>query len=243
MHHSMMILTGAGISVASGLPAFTGPNGLYTMDDEAQSMFSKLPFMAKPALRRRLWPFIAASLTAKPSPAHMAIADLQRRGLVTSLITQNIDMSHEAAGSEARHVHGRADRAWCERCHAQYDVQSIIQHLDETPDPHCTIMKNKKRKGLWSCGGVIRPGIVFYGESLDADIMTSCEHDVYWCDELWVIGSSLSVYPVANLIDIALSMDKRIILFNDHPTAYDDRVSDVIRGDCQDAVVDYANQM
>lgn len=236
---SISILTGAGISTGAGIPDFRGRNGLWTQHPEMRDIFDYYQYMSKPKVRMRAWSWMRddASMSARAiTPAHSSITALQGTGRLMTLATQNIDGLHELAGSvDVRHLHGMTGTSHCQRCHAVYDTKSIMDNLDDDPDPHCHVFNGKKGR---ECGGVIKMDVVYFGESLDKRLFHDVELGFAQSDEVWAIGTSLTVYPVAGLIDRALSYGRHVIIINDGETPFDDRADDVIHGDIQSVLPD-----
>lgn len=181
-----VVLTGAGISTESGIPDFRSPTGLWAQFDPLD-YGSIEAFRADPA---RVWSFYAprfrALTAAEPNAGHYAIAELERRGLVHAVITQNIDLLHERAGSQdVVEVHGSIRASHCLTCGARYPLAEVLERL---PVPTCR-----------ECGAVLKPGVVFFGELLpEAEIDRAFEL-AREAKLLLVVGSSLEVHPVAGL--------------------------------------------
>ncbi|MBW9141612.1 MAG: NAD-dependent protein deacylase [Candidatus Aramenus sp.] len=206
--------TGAGISTASGIPDFRGPNGLwkkYPQELSSVEYFNKDP--------KGFWEFFGFRMRslfeARPNPAHIALAELERMGLVKAVITQNIDGLHQSAGSvNVIELHGTVKRSYCSSCYRQYDSREVLKKLDsgENP-PRC------------ECGGVIRPDVVLFGEPV-AKIQEAIEI-AYESDLVIVVGSSLTVYP-ANLIpQIVKQRGGSLVIVNMEETPLDP-IADVV---------------
>jgi NAD-dependent deacetylase len=239
---SIAILTGAGISTGAGIPDFRGKQGLWTLHPEMKDIFDYAEYMSKPKVRMNAWAWMRndAGMNANaPTKAHLSITDLQRTGRLLTLATQNIDNLHELAGSsDVSHLHGETTASICQRCGAIYDTKSIMDNLVEEPDPHCHWFNRKKNK---ECGGVIKMNVVYFGESLDRRMFHDVEHGLLHADEFWAIGTSLTVYPVADLVKEALSMHKRLIIINNSETPFDDHADGIIRGDIQSTLPRFIN--
>ena len=208
---------GAGMSTESGIPDFRSAGGIYseTLHQEfaPEQMASHSFLMAHPEeffdfYRRRF-----VYLAAEPNPGHYALAELERRGILAAIVTQNIDGLHQAAGSETVYeLHGSIRRAHCMDCGAHYGLDYILHHR---PIPHC------------SCGGIIRPDVVLYEESLDNDTIAGAVAAIRAADTLIIGGTSLIVYPAAGLIDYFRGA--HLILINRTETRADSRAELVIR--------------
>lgn len=186
-------LTGAGISVESGIRPFRGPDGIWTEHGEPP-MDSYQQFLANPKAH---WEnaiknvnsdndFLQAADTALPNLAHFALAELEQIGVIKFLITQNIDNLHAAAGStKVAEIHGNIDKLRCIKCNSRYNRDEI--KLDILP-PKCP-----------KCGGIIKTDIVLFGEPIPADTMRICDQEARKSDCMLVVGTSAMVYPAAEL--------------------------------------------
>lgn len=185
---SIVVFTGAGISVASGIPPFRGERGVWETYDP--NLFDIAHFRKDPASSWRVLyeGFYAILRKAKPNAAHYAVATLAQRSDLRSVITQNIDNLHTVAGNDTvREVHGNAFRILCvnEACGARYTLDEV----DTTVlPPLCT-----------TCGGFLKPDIVFFGEGLPENEMTLSLADMRACDVLVIVGASGIVVPAAHL--------------------------------------------
>ena len=208
---------GAGMSTESGIPDFRSAGGIYseTLHREftPEQMASHSFLMAHPAeffdfYRRRF-----VYLSAAPNEGHRALAELERRGILAAVATQNIDGLHQAAGSKTVYeLHGSIRRAYCMECGARYALSYIMEH---TPIPRC------------SCGGIVRPDVVLYEESLDTATIEGAAAAIRAADTLIIGGTSLIVYPAAGLIDAFRGA--HLILINKTETHADARAELIIR--------------
>ena len=208
---------GAGMSTESGIPDFRSAGGIYseTLHQEfaPEQMASHSFLMAHPEeffdfYRRRF-----VYLAAEPNPGHYALAELERRGILAAIVTQNIDGLHQAAGSQTVYeLHGSIRRAHCMDCGAHYELDYILHHR---PIPHC------------SCGGIVRPDVVLYEESLDNDTIAGAVAAIRTADTLIIGGTSLIVYPAAGLIDYFRGA--HLVLINKSETSADRHAELVIR--------------
>ena len=208
---------GAGMSTESGIPDFRSAGGIYseTLHQEfsPEQMASHSFLIAHPEeffdfYRRRF-----VYLSAAPNAGHYALAELERRGHLAAVVTQNIDGLHQAAGSQTVYeLHGSIRRAHCMDCGAHYTLDYILHHR---PIPHC------------SCGGMVRPDVVLYEESLDNDTIEGAVAAIRAADTLIIGGTSLIVYPAAGLIDYFHGA--HLILINRTETRADSRAELVIR--------------
>ena len=208
---------GAGMSTESGIPDFRSAGGIYseTLHQEfaPEQMASHSFLMAHPEeffdfYRRRF-----VYLAAEPNPGHYALAELERRGILAAIVTQNIDGLHQAAGSQTVYeLHGSIRRAHCMDCGAHYELDYILHHR---PIPHC------------SCGGIVRPDVVLYEESLDNDTIAGAVAAIRAADTLIIGGTSLIVYPAAGLINYFRGA--HLVLINKSETSADRHAELVIR--------------
>jgi NAD-dependent deacetylase len=217
-----VVLTGAGISTESGIPDFRSPGGVWETVDPME-VGSLATFISHP---ERFWQFhrprFSAVDSVQPNPAHRAVAELERRGIVGSLITQNIDGLHRRAGSSHPiEVHGTLDFGECLRCHARIARDEMLARADAAPDgvPRCTL-----------CGFQIKSGVILFGEQLPVDAISEALAAAETADVMLVIGSSLVVTPVSTLPDIVLSRGGSLAILTKGDTPYDDECSVRLRG-------------
>ncbi len=206
---NIVFFGGAGVSTESGVPDFRGTDGLYHQKYKypPETILSHSFFMTHTEeffdfyRDRMLYP------DAKPNPAHLALARLERQGRCRAVITQNIDGLHQAAGSQnVLELHGSVLRNTCMRCGRSYTMDEI---LHSTGVPRC------------ECGGVIKPDVVLYEESLDQKILSQAVRYISEADVLIVGGTSLTVYPAAGLIDYYRG--RHLVLINKSETGRDDQ--------------------
>jgi NAD-dependent deacetylase len=210
---SVVALTGAGISVPSGIPDFRSPGtGLWANVDPMEVAHID-------AWRRdpvRFWSFYAPRFHAldgkQPNPAHAALVELERAGLLDAVITQNIDRLHAQAGSrELVEVHGSISHSICLVCDVRYELGDVRARREGAGDgvPRC------------DCGKPLKPGVVLFGEYLPVDAIERAEALAAAADLMLCIGSSLEVYPVAGLPEITLNAGGRIAILTRGPTPFD----------------------
>ncbi|MFI6845518.1 NAD-dependent deacylase [Kitasatospora sp. NBC_00085] len=218
------VLTGAGISTDSGIPDYRGPNGLWQRDPKAQEMVTIGPYLADPEVRRRAWLMRrdAGALAAEPNAGHRALVGLERSGLPVRVLTQNVDGLHQRAGLPARKVlelHGTAREVQCVDCRAAGPMEEVLERVAAgEPDPPCR-----------ECGGVLKPRTVMFGESLDPVVLQQADAIAKACDLFVAVGTSLQVYPVAALPQIARESGARLVVVNGEPTPFDEVADEVIR--------------
>ena len=218
---------GAGVSTESGIPDFRSPDGLYSQsfDVPPETVLSADFF------RRRTEKFYEFYRTrmlcpgARPNAAHRALAALERRGILSAVITQNIDGLHRKAGSKnVFELHGNADRNVCLRCGRVFDAAWI---LSGTGVPRCP------------CGGLIKPDVVLYGEALDEAVLSGAIRAVEEADVLIVAGTSLTVYPAAGLVP--LFRGEHLVLINRTPTPMDDLAELILRDPVGEVLAPFAD--
>lgn len=219
-----MIFTGAGVSQESGIPTFRDRlTGLWENFD-ASDLATPEAFDRDAAL---VWGWYewrrAAVRDALPNPAHRAIAELARRVPDLTLVTQNVDDLHERAGSPVvLHLHGRIAHPYCERCRRAHAVSEAPTRLGEgrrIEPPRCA-----------SCGGRIRPGVVWFGESLPAEEWQAAQRATRRADVFFCVGTSAIVQPAASLTDLAVAAGAMTVQVNPNSTGIEKRVSIVLRG-------------
>lgn len=220
---SVVALTGAGISVPSGIPDFRSPGtGLWENVDPMEVAHIEV-FQRDP---ERFWSFYSQRFQTledkRPNPAHEALASLERAGLLTALITQNIDRLHHRAGSrEVIEVHGSIDNSVCLRCQASYPLAETRRRGARDPAgvPRC------------DCGYPLKPGVVLFGEYLPEAAMARAERLAAAADVMLCIGSSLEVYPVAGLPELTLQAGGRLAIITQGATPLDRLATVRLRGD------------
>jgi NAD-dependent deacetylase len=215
-------LTGAGISVPSGIPDFRTPGeGVWEKVDPMEVAHID-------AFRRdasKFWGFYRQRLRAlsavEPNDAHRALAELERRGLLEAVITQNIDTLHHRAGSErVIEVHGSIRTSSCQDCGAGYPLESVEDLFDDTGAAICA-----------QCGGKVKPDVVLFGELLPADAIAEAESLAERAELMICVGSSLEVYPVAGLPSVTLRRGGRLAVVTKGPTAFDSDATVRMDGD------------
>lgn len=218
------VLTGAGISTASGIPDFRGPQGLWTTDPAAARLFSIDSYVADRAVRVRAWRERRANpaWTAVPNDGHRALAAFERTGRLAAIATQNIDGLHQAAGSSVARVlelHGTIWRAVCLSCGDRQPMQDVLDRVDAgEEDPPCRV-----------CGGVLKSDTISFGQSLDPTVLAAATRAARAADVFLAVGSSLQVNPAAGLCQVAVSHGARLGIVNAEPTPYDPLADAVVR--------------
>lgn len=226
---SVVALTGAGISTESGIPDFRGPDGVWTRDPRAERLSNIGYYLADASVRRESWQrrLEHPAWGARPNAGHRALVDLERAGRLALLVTQNIDGLHLAAGTDPDRlveIHGTMRETACLACGDRRPMPETLDRLrDGESDPPCLV-----------CGGILKSATVSFGQNLDPALIQRSEDAAAACDVFLAIGTSLTVYPVARLPEIALDAGARLVILNAEPTPLDDRAHAVLRGQAGD---------
>ena len=213
---NIVFFGGAGVSTESGIPDFRSVDGLYnqTYQYPPETILSHQFFINNTEEFYRFYRKKILYLEAKPNDAHIKLAELEAKGKLKAVITQNIDGLHQLAGSEkVLELHGSVHRNYCMDCHQFYPVQMI---KDSQGVPKC------------SCGGTIKPDVVLYGEGLNSEVMNQSVAAIASADVLIIGGTSLGVYPAAGLIDYYRG--RNLVLVNKTETPMDSRATLIIKG-------------
>ena len=218
-----MVLTGAGISVPSGIPDFRSPGtGIW-------EKVNPMEVAHIDAFRRdpdRFWSFYSQRFTAlrdkEPNGAHRAVAELERRGLVRGVITQNIDRLHKAAGSErVVEVHGSISHSVCLECGGRFELERVVAMLEDADGaPECP-----------ACVSPLKPDVVLFGELLPTEAMAEAHALAAEADLMLCVGSSLEVHPVAGLPGVTNASGGRLAIVTQGPTPYDSAADVRLDGD------------
>jgi NAD-dependent deacetylase len=210
-----VVLTGAGVSTESGIPDFRSASGLWAQFDPLE-YGSIQAFREDPA---RVWEFYAPRFStlaaATPNAAHLALAELERLGHVKAIVTQNIDLLHQRAGSrDVVEVHGSIRTATCPDCARAYPLADVLLLVGDSSAPACG-----------DCGGILKPDVVFFGELLPEAAMERAAELAASAGLMLVVGSALEVYPVAGLPLETLRSGGAVAIVNRGPTAMDSRAT------------------
>ncbi len=228
-----VVLTGAGVSTESGIPDFRSPTGLW-------ARFDPLEYGSVEAFRRdpvKVWSFykprVSMLTEAEPNPAHAALAELERLGFIEAVVTQNIDLLHEHAGSrDVVEVHGSIRTSSCPGCGERYPLGRVLELLAEADAPACP-----------ACGSILKPDVVFFGELLPTAAIERAFELAARARLLLVVGSALEVHPVAGLPAETLAAGGEIALVNRGPTPFDSRASLRIEGSAGEVLAAVANAL
>lgn len=207
-YDNIVFFGGAGVSTESGIPDFRSVDGLYNQqyDYPPETILSHTFYRKNPKEFYRFYRNKMLFTDARPNAAHLKLAELEQRGKVRAVITQNIDGLHQAAGSKVvLELHGSVLRNYCENCGQFHDMKYIL----ESPDvPKCL-----------KCGGPVKPDVVLYEEGLDQKTVNDAVHYIHAADVLIIGGTSLAVYPAAGLIDYFRG--DKLVVINKAPTPRD----------------------
>lgn len=212
---NIVFFGGAGVSTESGIPDFRSVDGLYHQkyDYPPETILSHTFYMEKTEEFYKFYRDKMLALDAKPNAAHLKLAELEAKGKLKAVVTQNIDGLHQAAGSKnVLELHGSVHRNYCRKCGRLYDASYI---KESTGVPKC------------ACGGQIKPDVVLYEEGLDDVTMQSAIHFISQAEILIIGGTSLAVYPAAGLIDFY--KENKLVLINKSATPLDSRADLVIQ--------------
>jgi NAD-dependent deacetylase len=212
----IVVLTGAGISTDSGIPDFRGPKGLWTRNPAAERMSNINYYVADREVRKAAWQarLHSPAWTAKPNAGHSALVELERRGKLHALITQNIDGLHQRAGNSAERVievHGTMHGVICLDCGWKGPMQETLERvLSGEDDPPCR-----------HCGGMLKSDTISFGQQLVPEVIERALTAAQQTDFLLAIGTTLQVYPVASAVPYAKSAGARVVIMNAQPTPFD----------------------
>ena len=211
--NNIVFFGGAGVSTESGIPDFRSESGIFkNYEKTPEKLVSHSYYLEHTSEFFSYYKDCLIFPDAKPNPAHYTLARLEKEGKLKAIITQNIDGLHQKAGSKnVLELHGSVYRNYCEICKKSYDLDFILESKDI---PRC------------SCGGIIKPDVVLYEESLDMDVLNKSIEYISQADTLIVGGTSLVVYPAAGLINYFNG--ENLVLINKSQTDYDQLASLVI---------------
>lgn len=205
---SIVFFGGAGVSTESGIPDFRSVDGLYHQkyDFPPETILSHTFFVRHTKEFYRFYRDKMLCLGAEPNAAHLKLAEMEKKGKLSAVVTQNIDGLHQRAGSKTvMELHGSIHRNYCQRCGKLYDAQYMKDSSAEVP--------------LCECGGVIKPDVVLYEEGLDQKTIQDSIYYISHADMLIIGGTSLAVYPAAGLVDYFEG--NHLVVINKSPTPRD----------------------
>ncbi len=220
----VVVLTGAGISTESGIPDFRGPQGVWTRNPEAEKMATIQYYMSDPEIRKRAWRTRTdhEAWAAQPNAGHVALAELERKGRLHTLVTQNVDGLHQAAGSSNERIveiHGTMRVVMCMSCGERAPMERALDRVrNGEEDPPCR-----------TCGGILKSATISFGQNLVPEDLDRSYGAAAGADLFLAVGTSLVVYPVADLPRVALEAGARLVILNAEETPYDRLAAAVIR--------------
>jgi len=225
----VVVLTGAGISTDSGIPDFRGPNGVWTKNPAAEKTATIQHYLADPEARKLAWQnrLRMGAFTAEPNRGHRAIVDLQARGQLSAVVTQNVDGLHQRAGTDPDRVVEVHGTVWFTRCWDCQDRRPMTETLDRVhageEDPPCHV-----------CGGILKSDTISFGQSLVPEVIDRAMQVSEDCDLMLAVGSTLSVYPAANCVPLAKQSGAAVIIVNGEETGMDRLADHLLRGSIGD---------
>ena len=220
----IVVLTGAGISTESGIPDFRGPQGVWTKNPQAEKLSNIHYYMSDPAVRKAAWQsrLDHFAWTARPNAGHRALADLEKRGKLHALITQNIDELHQMAGNSPAkviEVHGTVRKVVCMACGRTAPMQAALDRVRAGEvDPPCR-----------ECGGILKSATISFGQNLVPEVIDRALRCAGEADLFFAIGSSLQVYPIAGAIETAGAAGAKIVILNAEQTPFDSMADALFR--------------
>ncbi|HEX5586845.1 MAG TPA: NAD-dependent deacylase [Acidimicrobiia bacterium] len=220
----IVVLTGAGISTESGIPDFRGPNGVWTKDPAAEKRATIQHYVADPEHRRQVWRNRANGevFHGAPNAGHLAFAELERKAALHTLVTQNVDGLHQAAGSTPERIieiHGNVHAVKCLSCGWRGPMDETLERVRAgEDDPACR-----------ACGGMLKSATISFGESLVPDDLERAQQAAAGADVFIAAGTSLGVYPAAALPEIAMQSGATLVILNAEDTPFDRYADAVVR--------------
>lgn len=222
---TVTVLTGAGISTDSGIPDFRGPQGVWTKNPEAEKQATLQHYVSDPEVRRSAWQsrLRNRSFGAEPNDGHRALVDLESQGRLHTLLTQNVDGLHQKAGNDPGRVveiHGTIHEVMCLSCDDRAPMERALDRVRAgEEDPPCR-----------SCGGILKSATISFGQSLDQRALVRAEVAANECEVMLAVGSTLTVYPIAEVVPVAKAAGAEVVIVNGSETAFDDLADATVRG-------------
>ncbi len=228
---SVTVLTGAGISTDSAIPDYRGPNGVWTKKPEAEKQATLQHYVGDPAVRERAWQTRLTSpiFDAQPNDGHRALLALEEQDKLHTLVTQNVDGLHHKAGSDPTRIveiHGSVREVECLSCDYRDPMSAALDRVRAGEvDPACP-----------SCGGILKSSTISFGQSLVEDDLRRAQEASIGCDLLLAVGTTLAVFPIANMVPIARNHGASVVILNGDPTEMDELADAVVRGSISDVL-------
>ena len=225
----IVVLTGAGISTDSGIPDFRGPKGIWTKNPAAEKASHISHYLDDPEVRRAAWlnRLDAPVWGAEPNRGHESVYELERRGQLHAVVTQNVDGLHQAAGHAPENVievHGTVRYTRCWICNDRRPMRETLDRVRAgEADPPCLV-----------CGGILKSDTISFGQSLVPEVIERALGVSEECDLMLAIGSTLSVYPAANCVPTAKRTGSTVIIVNGQPTEMDRHADHLLIGQIGD---------
>ncbi len=214
---NIAVLTGAGISTDSGLPDFRGPNGIWTKNPEAEKASTISNYVNEPEVRKVNWKLRADGklwANVAPNDGHRALLPLQERGVLHTLVTQNVDELHQMSGIDPDlvvEIHGTTRKAGCLSCDYLTTMDAVVDRVRAgEEDPDCP-----------ECGGIMKSATISFGQALIAADLQRAQQAADAADLLLAIGSSLTVNPIASIVPRAVRGGAKLVIVNGEPTPFD----------------------
>lgn len=221
----VVVLTGAGISTDSGIPDFRGPQGVWTRNPAAEKQATIQNYLAEPEVRKAAWHarMEHTAWAARPNAGHLALVELERRGKLHALVTQNVDELHQIAGNtpdRVIEVHGTLRRVMCWQCGARSPMEDVLARVRAgEEDPACR-----------RCGGILKSDTISFGQALVPEVIERAMRVAGEAQVLLAVGSTLQVYPVAGMVPLAREAGARVVIVNAQETAMDELAHAVLQG-------------
>ena len=222
---NIVVLTGAGISTDSGLPDFRGPNGIWTKNPEAEKASTLSNYVNEPSVRKANWALRAEGrlwANVAPNAGHVALLPLQQRGVLHTLVTQNVDELHQMSGIDPRlviEIHGTTRKAGCLSCDYRTEMEAMLERVrNGEEDPDCPV-----------CGGIIKSSTISFGQQLIAEDLARAQMAADAADLLIAIGTTLTVNPIASIVPRAVRNGSALVIINAEPTPFDAVADAVVR--------------
>ena len=232
----VLVLTGAGISTDSGIPDFRGPDGVWTKHPEAEKASHIDYYVSDPEIRKNNWKLRASGElwpNIEPNSGHIALLELEKEDKLHTLVTQNVDGLHHAAGTNPEkivEVHGNVHEAVCLSCEWRDSIDPVLQRVREgEEDPRC------------DCGGLIKAATILFGQSLIPEDLKKMSDALDACDLLLTVGTSLQVFPVASVVEGAVMRDIKVVIVNGEPTGMDIYADVVVLGSISEVLPPIVN--